>query len=188
MKRVAVVMSALLLLGIGTFVIETWRKGDSYELCLRHSADVFQDGRQLDGARVFRGSNGHVVLTLPSRPSAPYIYWPEVGDVGDCNPHMFLNLVAFGFQKHTRDGQYPCAGVASRKSTRMWQLLQLRLRSIIAIGLHSLHPFTDLRFAGNWRNIAISLVEITAEVLCMPYFGNKAKPTMPNEKASKEKQ
>jgi hypothetical protein len=130
MSRVvkAVLVTGGLLAAVGVFLlVAAWRSGDAYELYIRRSARVSQDGHELAGARVFKSSNGHLLLTLPSRRSAPLIYFPEVPqDVGDCNSHTFLDAVVFGLQKHSRDGHYPSREAASKSSHRTSPTLMAR--------------------------------------------------------------
>jgi len=108
--RAITVATALVLITTAIFMTATWRNGDVYELYVRRSAQVLRDGKELPGAEVFKGSKGHILVTFPSHRSAPYIYLPESKDVGECNPNTFVSLGAFGLQKHTRDGRYPCGG------------------------------------------------------------------------------
>jgi hypothetical protein len=108
--RAAIITTASLFTVVGVFLVAVWRNGDAYELYTPRKAHVVQDGRAIAGARVFTGTKGHVLVTLPSRSSALYIYLPESQEVGDCNSHTFFNFFVFGLQKHTQDGHYPCAG------------------------------------------------------------------------------
>src|SRR5215467_10102909 len=84
--------------------------GDRYELFVRRSARVFQDGHELGGAHVFKGPQDRLLLTLASRRSAPLIYLPDYREVLACNSRTFLDAGFIGLQKRSRDGPYPCAG------------------------------------------------------------------------------
>jgi hypothetical protein len=92
------------------FLVLVSASGDKYELFVRRSARVFQDGHELPGAHLFKGPQGRLLLTLASRRSAPLIYLPDYREVLECNTQTFLDAGIFGLQKRSRDGRYPCAG------------------------------------------------------------------------------
>jgi hypothetical protein len=98
-----------------------WFRGSTVEPCMRTRAAVFEDGKELKDAHVFRGTKREVLLIIPSRsPSAAEIYWPEDNEVGTCNTETLLDLGVVGFQKHDRgrNGTYPCAGAGKQEITQ----------------------------------------------------------------------
>jgi hypothetical protein len=106
-KTAAIIAAELL----GAFILVlVSASGDRYELFVRRSARVFQDGHELPDAHIFKGPQGRLLLTLDSRRSAPLIYAPDYREVLECNAQTFLDAGIFGLQKRSRDGRYPCAG------------------------------------------------------------------------------
>src|SRR5262249_2702034 len=106
--KTAVIITAELLGAF--FLVLAGASGDRYELFVRRSARVFQDGHELRGAHVFKGPQDRLLLTLASRRSAPLIYTPDYREILECNSKTFLDAGIIGLQKRSRDGHYPCAG------------------------------------------------------------------------------
>ena len=110
LRKVVTAAGLMLSMMVFALCLILWTRGLRFEVFVRRSALVIENGQELKGVHVFRGAKARVLITFPDRRSAPMIYFPDYQEVGDCNGETFLDLGAFGLQKHPLNEPYPCAG------------------------------------------------------------------------------
>ena len=114
MKRILLyICIAILTLIIGFYAYLAASNNPGHFWRKVHGAQITSNGQVVSNASVYRYPNGMLLMNLEE--NRWYVYWPQVQNIGSCNPITYFPIPGYIYAKNCDGSFCPCVEMGTAK-------------------------------------------------------------------------